>query len=129
MHMMVEPTFLFEKIPDQELRQMAIDGSEEKVSVIIVLDLPEPRVEVEQVKKGSEVISVPTSLEPESPDEEQEVARKASEANLFLQSLTGSVPNWLPMARAFVVTVNGKQLREIADSPITKSIQPNRELK
>ena len=34
-----------------------------------------------------------------------------------------------PLARAFVATVTGEQLRFIADLPLTKSIELNRELK
>jgi hypothetical protein len=33
------------------------------------------------------------------------------------------------MARAFVATVTGEQLRSIVDLPMTKSIELNRELK
>jgi hypothetical protein len=127
--MMVEPDFPTEKIPDEELRQLAIEYSEEKVSVIIVLDYPEPKVDVGKVEKGDRVSYFPTSVEPETEEEREEVERREDAMRELLEDMLESPPNWLPMARAFVATVTGEQLRLIADFPMTKSIELNRELK
>ena len=126
---MVEPEFPVEKIQDEELRQFASEYSEEKVSVIIVLDYPEPKLDVGKVKKGNRVSYLPRSVEPETEEEREEIARQEIEMREFLEATLDSPPNYLPMARAFVATVSGEQLRIIADLPMTKSIELNRELK
>ena len=125
---MVGPEFPAEKIPDDELRQLAIEYSEEKVSVIIVLDYPEPRLDVGKVKKGDRISYLPTSVEPETDEEREEVERREDVMRELLEDLLDDSPNYLPMARAFVATVTGEQLRIIADLPLTKSIELNREL-
>ncbi len=126
---MVDPEFPIEKIPDKGLRQFAIEYSEEKVSVIIVLDYPEPKLEVGKVKKGNRVSYLPRSVEPETEEEREEIARRGKAMRELLEDILESSPNYLPMARAFVATVTGEQLRIIADLPMTKSIELNRELK
>ncbi|UCF61394.1 MAG: hypothetical protein JSV37_01585 [Anaerolineaceae bacterium] len=126
---MVESEFPVEKIPDEELRQLAIEYSEEKVSVIIVLDYPEPKLDVGKVEKGDRVSYLPTGVEPETEEEREEIERRENEMRELLEDMLESPPNWLPMARAFVATVTGEQLRIIADLPMTKSIELNRELK
>jgi len=126
---MVEPEFPVEKIPDEELRQLAYEYSEEKVSVIIVLDYPEPKVDVGKVEKGDRVSYIPTSVEPETDEEREEIERRESVMRELLVDILDSPPNYLPMAHAFVATVSGEQLRIIADLPMTKSIELNRELR
>jgi hypothetical protein len=127
--MMVEPEFPVDKIPDKELRQLAYEYSEEKVSVIIVLDYPEPKVDLGKVKKGNRVRYIPTNVEPETDEEREEIKCREIEMREFLEDILDSPPNYLPMARAFVATVSGEQLRIIATLPMTKSIEFNRELK
>jgi hypothetical protein len=126
---MVEPEFSVEKIPDEELRQLAFEHSEEKVSVIIVLDSPKPKLDVGKVKKGDRVSCLLTSVEPETEEEREEIERRENAMREALEDMLDSPPNWLPMARAFVATVTGEQLRIIADLPMTKRIELNRELK
>lgn len=126
---MVEPEFPVEKIPDDELRQLACEDSEEKVSVIIVLDSPKPKFDVGKVKKGNRVSLFPTGVEPETDEEREEIERRENVMRELLEDILESPPNWLPMARAFVATVTGEQLRIIADLPMTKSIEFNRELR
>jgi hypothetical protein len=126
---MVEPEFPVEKIPDEDLRQLAFEYSEEKVSVIIVLDYPAPKLDVGKVKKGDRVSYLPKSVEPETDEEREEIDRRESIMRELLEDILETSPNYLPMARAFVATVTGEQLRIIADLPLTKSIELNRELK
>jgi hypothetical protein len=126
---MVEPEFSAEKIPDKELRQLAFEYSEEKVSVIIVLDYPKPKLDVGKVKKGNRVSYIPTGVEPETEEESEEIERRGDALRELLEDILDDSPNYLPMARAFVATVTGEQLRIIADLPLTKSIELNRELK
>jgi hypothetical protein len=126
---MIEPDFLVEKIPDEDLRQLAIDDSAEKVSVIIVLDYPDPKVEVGKVKKGDQVSYLPMSVEPETEADRQEIERRQEAMREFLEEKLETPPHWLPMARAFVALVTGEQLSAIAELPLTKSIELNRVLK
>lgn len=126
---MIEPEFPAEKIPDKELRQLAFEFSEEKVSVIIVLDYPAPKLDVGKVKKGDRVSYFPKSVEPETDEEREEIERRGDALRELLEDILDDSPNYLPMARAFVATVTGEQLRIIADLPLTKSIELNRELK
>jgi hypothetical protein len=126
---MAEPDFLVEKISDEELRQLAFEYSEDKVSVIIVLESPDPKIDLGKVKKGNRSAHLPTSVEPETDEEREEFMRREMMMKELLEGILDTPPNWLPMARAFVATVTGEQLRIIADLPMTKSIELNRELK
>jgi hypothetical protein len=111
---------LAETIPDERLRELAEKGSDEPVSVLIELDVPE--LHVESRPGGSRRIVAPT------PDN-GEVEQKAKDARRFLEQLLGKPPIYLRAAQAFVATVNGSELREIAARPFTKRIEPNRQLK
>lgn len=125
---MVNQDLLAKKIHDPGLLQIAIDGSRERVSVIIVVDIPNPRIEIGEITSGPTISSFPTSVEPESPDELREIDRKTAATRNFLEDVLDSSPHWLPLARSFVATVDGIQLQKIAKSPLTKSIQLNRDL-
>ena len=125
---MVDQDMLAKKIHDPELRQITIDGSQERVSVIIVVDFPKPRLEIGEVTSGPTISSFPTSVEPESPEELRELDRRTTAARNFLENVLESPPHWLPLARSFVASADGIQLQKIAKSPLTKSIQRNRDL-
>ena len=125
---MIDQDTLAKKIHDPGLRQIAIDRSRERVSVIIVIDFPKPRLEIGEVISGPTITSFPTSVEPESPEELRELDRRNASVRNFLENMLESPPHWLPLARSFVATVDGIQLQKIAKSPLTKSIQLNRDL-
>jgi hypothetical protein len=118
---------LVERIPDARLRELAEKGSDEPVSVIIELDVPELQVEAERIEDGPDFS--PRRVVPTPPGNGEVVEEAASDARQFLERLVGKPPVYLRSARAFVATVNGRQLREIAARPFTKRIEPNRQLK
>lgn len=123
---MIEPGFPIDKIHNDDLQRIALERSKDPVSVIIVLDLPEPKVEVGKIERGFKSSSFPRMVIPLSEAEMEEVAKKTSEAKTFLKEILSTEPNFLEMARSFVADVNGDQLRQIASSSLTKSIEPNR---
>jgi hypothetical protein len=120
---------LEDKIPDARLRRMAKEGSQEKASVIIVLDLPEQQIELGKIEHGDSGYYFPSDVLPEAPEEINEIEERTTQAKVFLETVLGITPNELRMARAFVANANGTQLCEIARSPLIKSILPNRRLK
>jgi hypothetical protein len=126
---MSEEGMLEEKIPDARLRRIAEEGSEEEASVIIVLDLPEQHIEIGKIELGDSSYPFPSSVLPQAAEERREIEEKAMQARGFLEAILGVTPNELKMARAFVASANGMQLREIASSPLIKSILLNRTLK
>ena len=121
--------FLIDKIPDDEVRRIATEGSKEKVSVIIQLDTPTQQVELKKVETQGVISYLPQRVKPETPEEQREIQEKTDAAKAYLEEILGTPPKWLRLARAFVAFTNGEQLRAIARSPLFKTIQPNRRLK
>ena len=120
---------LEQKLPEPELRQLAKDDTDQKVSVIIELDLPSRRILFTKSEVNRDIPAyTPKRVVEESPGQHKENARKIEKARDFLESLVGKTPRWLSSARAFVVTVTPEQLREIAQSSLTKTIRLNRNL-
>ena len=120
---------IIEKIQDQELQKFAFKNTDEETSVIIVLDLPESRLDFEEKTYGSNQMRVPFSFAEETNEEKFEIEEKTAEAKSFLEGVLGDSPHHLQMAQAFVATVNNKQLNKIVSSPLIKSVYPNRILK
>lgn len=119
---------LAEKIPDSTLREHALASSDEPVSVIIELAVLDPKVEYRHVERDGEDTTVPVRVEPESSKEREELEDVATNARTFLDKLLVEPPVYLRAARSFVATATGSQLEEIARSPFTKRIEPNRTL-
>lgn len=122
--------FLAQKLPEAELRQLAEEDTDQKVSVIVELDLPPQEVffsknETDRVTGAY----IPKRVIEESPAQQKKNARKIERARDFLEALLGTAPHWLKSARAFIVTVTPEQLREIAQSSLTKTIRLNRRLR
>lgn len=124
-----ESTFQIEKIVDAELRKLALEGSKDTASIIIELNVPRQQVETGTVIRAGVKSQVPVRVRAETDMEKVEVEQKTVAARAFLESVLGSPPTWLKLARAFVANANGEQIRVIASSPLTKAIQPNRKLK
>jgi hypothetical protein len=118
---------LAERIPDQQLREFAEKGSDEPVSVIIELDVPELRVEYKRESEGERSASPRRVVSAEG--DGAAVEKTASDAKAFLEQVLDEPPVYLRSARAFVATVRGPELREIASRPFTKRVEPNRSLK
>lgn len=121
--------FPIDKIPDDELRRIATEGSKDKVSVIIQLDLPVQQVDFKKVNIQNVPSYLPSRVKPETPEEQKEIQRKTDAAKSYLEKILGTSPKWLRLARAFVAHVDGEQLCAIARSSFIKTIQPNRRLK
>ena len=119
---------LAEKIPDSALRQHALESSDEPVSVIIELAVPDPQVQYRHVERDGEDRSVPFRVEPETSEEREELEAVATDAKTFLEELLAEPPVYLRAPRVFIATATGHQLEEIARSAFTKRIEPNRSL-
>ncbi|HWM94908.1 MAG TPA: hypothetical protein VN493_29405 [Thermoanaerobaculia bacterium] len=126
---MSQATFPESKIQSPDLRRLAEDRSSGVASVIIELDLPARRVEVDQVRRRGLSTPCPRQVAPPTEKEGAEVEKRTAEARTFLQQVLGVSPRWLQTARSFVADVTGPQLRTIASSPLTKAIHPNRPLR
>lgn len=120
---------LAEKIADPELRSRVLDPSDEPVSVIIELALPDPKIEYGNLGTHEPTLSRPTRVAPMSDEERADLERMATEARGFLEELLDEPPVYLPSARAFVATTNGTQLSQIAQQPFTRRIERNRSLR
>lgn len=123
---MFDPDDSLEKIQDPGLQVLAMEGAKEQVSVIVVIDTPELQVNVGEVQQGSRQAMTVKGLAPVSDEDQALIDEVTKEARSFLTEVVGEQPNHLSIANAFVVNVDGKQLQMIAESPLTKSIQPNR---
>jgi len=53
--------FSIDKIRNEELRRFATEDSDEQVSVLIELDLPQRRVELNKINRGGMTINIPVS--------------------------------------------------------------------
>jgi hypothetical protein len=120
---------LAQKIPDSRLRNLAESGSgDQTVDVIVELDVPLPKVVMEKNVYAGDRVVRPIAVEPENAEAQRELERKAQEARELFAEITGAMPRWLRSARAFVIRATGEQLRRVAASPLTRTIQPNRRL-
>jgi hypothetical protein len=126
---MSQTTFPESKIQSPELRRLAEDRSPQVASVIIELDLPARRVEIDRVLRRGVSVPLPRRVAPTSDREGTDAEKRTAEAKTFLQQVLGVSPRWLQTARSFVAEVTGPQLRTIASSPLTKAIHPNRALR
>jgi len=121
--------FLAEKIPDPRLRNLAErDTGDRTVDVIVELDVPLPSVMMDKNPYAGHHTARPVAVEPESREAQRELERKVREARKLFADITGATPRWLRPARAFVMQATGEQLRRLAESPLSRTIQPNRRL-
>jgi hypothetical protein len=120
----IGPDQLAERIPDEGLRELAEKGSDDPVSVIIELAVPDQHIEYE--RKPGDPRSMPKRVV--VADDGGTVEKTAEEARAFLEQLLSDPPVYLRSARAFVATVRGPELREIAKRPFTKRVEPNQRL-
>jgi hypothetical protein len=121
---------LAQKIRDQRLRKLAEGGSgDETIDVIVELDVSLPKVVMEKDAHADHRVARPVAVQPLGAEAQREVDRKVQEARALFAEITGSTPRWLRPACAFVIQVTGEQLRRVAESPLTRTIQPNRRLR
>ena len=111
------------KLRSQPLRDAARGKSPERVSVLVEIDMPMPRVELGP--KSAAGAPRPRGFKT-GPGEDN--ARRERAAAL-LKSVLGEVPRYSRSAAAFFVEATGEQLSAIAASPDVKAIHPNRDLK
>ena len=110
------------KVADEELRDLS--GSE-SAGVIVQLELPRPRVEMERSELGGIGVR-PERIEPETENERRNADERIAQAKTFLEQLLGRPPVWLGAANAFGVEASGDQLRAIARSPLVRRIYLSR---
>ncbi|MDZ7291443.1 MAG: hypothetical protein ONB44_07625 [candidate division KSB1 bacterium] len=120
--------FPIEKIHNPKLLKLATEESGESATVLIELNLPVPRVDFARTKNRGMITYSPKRIESETTAQREKTTQKIDAATAFLEDVLGETPRWLKSARAFVANVNSEQLREIARSPLTKAIHPNRRL-
>jgi hypothetical protein len=117
---------LARKVADPALLAVAESDAQEQVPVLIQVDVPTARVEMRQDPRTGRRIFV--DVVTPKPEEQEAIEEQIAQAGVFLQQLLGSQPVWIGAAKAFIATVSGRQLREIARSPLIKAITPNRRL-
>jgi hypothetical protein len=118
------PDTLAQKIQSPELYRMAVEGTGEKASVIIELEMPPSQVHVEGSPRSGEPIR--RRFVEESADQQNAATETVKQATAFLENELGKPPHWLRAAHAFVADVSPSQLRTLADSPLIKAIRLNR---
>ena len=128
--------FPVEKITNAGLRRLALEEPDEVASVLITVDVPDPKVEL--VLSESQNLPLldnfgarsyrPMGFVSESAELKQERISKIEEATRVLTRILGDTPHWLDAPHAFVARVTGRQLREIARSSLVRLIEPNRQL-
>jgi hypothetical protein len=116
--------FPAKKIEDDELRQLAIEGQDSLVSVLVIPELPAPTVVFERGDDARRS-SYPVGFAPETPERRAERERTIEQTRRNLTELLGEKPPWLDAPKAFVVDATGPQLREIARLQSVRAIQPN----
>jgi hypothetical protein len=95
------------KIQSPELRRLAEEHSTEVASVIIELELPARKVEVERVLRRGVEMALPRRVTSPTAAEGGEAEKREAEAKSFLRQVLGVSPRWLGAARSFVADVTG----------------------
>jgi len=117
------------KLQGEELQRMASEKLEQKVSVILELDVSPQKVGMRKSAGGGAGSLAPDRVMPEAPRDLSALERKAARTRAFLETVLESPPRWLQASRAFVAEATGAQLSIIACSPHFKAIRLNRRLK
>lgn len=112
------------KIADARLRQMARNGAG-SATVIVELDVPQPRVEIEREPLGGSSSWRATRVRAPSHSEQRHIDDLTLRARSFLEELAESPPVPLAADGAFAVHVSGKSLQTIARSPLVRRIYPS----
>ena len=122
----VSMELLRNKIPNQDLLQMAQGNSSQLVSVLIYLDLPLLRVQLPQKPDNLATKRNSTRIEPYTIAEHEMAENRISKTRVYLENLLQTSPLWLESSRVFVVSITPTQLRAIAYSDYVKAILLNR---
>jgi hypothetical protein len=114
-----------EKVLDEDLRQLVASGDVESVSVIVELDLPRPRVEMDSDGRY-ETVGRRAQRVVATDEDRRKSGQVVEEVRGFLAQVAGESPVWLSASRAFVVNVTTDQLENIARSRRVRRISQNR---
>ncbi len=128
MHDEIQTGTLAQKIPNQELRKLATEESDQVASVLIEVELPSQQVDFARAPDAPGSYRS-MRIAPESSEQQTTNRQLVDAANEYLTSVLGTSPRWLRSARAFVASVTPEQLRQIVRSPLVKEVQPNRQLR
>jgi hypothetical protein len=115
-----------DKLAADELVDLARRQGDERVEVVIELDLPSSKVDIP--------VRVPRTGGPRRPvgisaPDEAASADRIAEARRMIMKETGTEPVWIGAAKAMVTELTGKQLARLAASPLVRRIYPNRKLR
>ena len=117
------------KLPNEDLRRVAVEGGDDAVDVIVELDLPSQRVEFRKRDHEHSHAFLPSRIADELSEQRDLIEDRIARTRKFLTAILGQEPCFLSTARAFVVRATGEQLRQIASSPLVKAVRPNRQLR
>jgi hypothetical protein len=119
------PQERLDKLAADELVDLARRQGDERVEVVIELDLPSSKVDI-PVRMPRTGPRRPVGIS--APDEAASADRIA-EARRMIMKETGTEPVWIGAAKAMVTELTGKQLARLAASPLVRRIYPNRKLR
>ena len=125
---MAERTPISEKVRGEHLRRLIDGKSEEPVTVLIELALPEPEIKTREIIRDGVSMRMPVEVVGPPEGRQREKERLITEGRKLLAGRVVSPPNWLESAGVFVATAAPQRLIEIAASPVVRAIWPNREL-
>jgi hypothetical protein len=111
------------------LQHLVTEDSQEPISVLIELALPEVKVESKKLARQGVEIRIPSHVIPWSEEDLNASEQVYNEAKELLKEQLGTVPRWLEAAGVFVAMATPRQLRRIAKSSAIKAIWPNRDLR
>jgi hypothetical protein len=126
---MAERVPISEKVRGEDLRRLIERESEEPVTVLIELELPEPEIKTREIVRDGVSMHIPVEVVRPTGEQQRGRERLITQGRKLLSGRVISPPNWLESAGAFVATATPQRLVEIAASPVVKAIWPNRELR
>jgi hypothetical protein len=120
------PPSCFDKFATKELRALAAGPSTRPVQVLVQPDLPLLRLAVSRVERGGVERVVPVGVREASPDDVRLADERIAATRAYLVTVLGSDPHWLGAARTFAVRATPAQLRAIVESPLIRTVWPDR---
>lgn len=111
-----------DKIADEGLRELASKQPPDVTTVIIEVDVPRARVNVEP-RRGLRPHLV--GFEPESDEDTVRADEAVSGVRALLDDIASEPPVWLGASSAFVATLRARDLLAVAGSPFVRAIHPN----
>lgn len=103
-------------------------GGGELLTLLVEVELPEPRVKLRVDRRGGRRRMAPMGFHAESSTESEDRRRVVDETRAHLEAVVGEPPKWLASAHTFIVRAEPSRVLELAACDHVRAVRLSREL-